>query len=78
MSLVFRTWVDTSAFYVEIKDHYTHFLKKNHNTAISVVNGLQCMVSEGFEKRLMFLGMNLPCLVFPVLGLIEDINSLRS
>lgn len=32
MSLVFRTWVDTSAFYVEIKDHYTH-LKKHKKQA---------------------------------------------
>lgn len=53
MLLVFRTWVDTSAFYVEIKDHYTCLKKtQQHNTAISVVNSLQCMVSEDFEKRL--------------------------
>ena len=78
MSLVFRTWVDTSAFYVEIKDHYTRLKITQHNTAVSVVNSLQCTVSEGLDKRLMFLGMDFPCLVFPVLGLIQDINSLRS
>lgn len=34
---------------MEIKDHYTCL--KNHNAAISVVNSLQCVVSEGFERK---------------------------
>lgn len=75
MSLVFRTWVDTSAFYVEIKDRYTHFKTPRQPCRFGGEQPPACGV-QGFEQRLI-RGMDLPCLMFPVLGLTQDISILR-